>query len=195
MEPTDRQKSLLTLLTDKINRHGLMMGAHHNKNWINTPTYEHSSDFPRMQGTLDRIARVEYYQSFHVDEEKHCAFTNPCYLGSDLYNHSIRCYWKEPFGEGYGTDPSECLISSMTQDEKGRWHMPCDLGIWISVWHPNKQKFQEALYGCWDLHPAPHWRPIYNYTKEEVIEALQIMCETFNWEFKDAGKTETLIFR
>jgi hypothetical protein len=89
MDLTEKQKSLLTLLTDKIIWHGLMMGAHLNKNWINTPTYEHSPDTPRMQGTLDRIARVEYYQSFHVDEEKHDLF-NPCYLGR---RHQSRRCW------------------------------------------------------------------------------------------------------
>lgn len=172
-----------------------MMGAHHNSNWLTTPTYEHSPDSLRMQGTLDRIARVEYYQSFHVDDLKHDFMNHPCYLGPELYDHLIRCYWKELFGKGYGTDPPECLKSMMKLDAAGRYHMPCDEGIWISVWHPNKQESQEKVGGCWDLHPAPHWRPTYNYVKEEVIEALQIMSETFNWEFRDAGKTETMILR
>jgi len=37
--------------------------------------------------------------------------------------------------------------------------------------------------------------PVRNYIRQDVIEALQIMCETFNWEFQDGGQTETIFFR
>jgi len=195
---TERQKQLLTLLVDKINNHGYMMGAHLDKNWLTHPTYE-SGGF-MMQGTLDRIGRVEYHQSFHIDEENY-DFLNPRRLGPDLYDHSMRFYWRELFGKGYGKNPAKCLLSSMTQDKAGRWHMPVDDGIWISLWHPNMQNpdtfpDQERVDGCWNFKDAPkypHWRPVYHFTREEVIEALRIMCETFDWQFKDCGQTEPMI--
>lgn len=193
-ELSERTKGLLTLLCDKITSHGYMMGAHRNRNWITQKYYDHAPDHERMQGTLDRIGKVTYHKSFLVDEKKHDLF-KPCYLGPDLYKHNIRCHWREPFGEGWGSEPSDCLKSTMTQDSLGRWHMPCDLGIWITLWHPSEQSFQERIYDCWDLHPGPDWRPRYHYTDVEVKEALQIMASTFNWAYEEGSNMETIIFR
>lgn len=193
-ELTERQKGLLTLLCDKIVDHGQMMGAHRSRNWHTKHYYDHAPEVERMQGTLDRIEKVTYHKSFLVDDKKHDMF-KPCYLGPDLYKHNVRCHWKEPFGMG-DPNPSDILKSMMTQDKVGNWHMPCDLGIWITLWHPSEQAFQERIHDCWDLKGGgPDWRPRYNYTDVEVKEALQIMAQTFGWGYEEGTNMETIIFR
>lgn len=182
-------KALLTLITDKIINHGLMIGAHRNENWLTNYCYD-DSNVKKMQGTLDRIGKVVYFKSPHVDE-KNWTWENSCYLGDDLYDHSIRCYWRELFGHGDDERITDCQL----QDKVGKWHMKCDEGIWITLWHPTKQEFQEKIYDCWDLKDQPHWRPIYNYTKDEVVDALKIIAKTFNWKFEDGGETSTIITR
>ena len=79
--------------------------------------------------------------------------------------------------------------------------MPCDLAFHVSLYHPNSQngygvgEGQEAIGGCWLMkRPYPRWRPTYHYTDIEVIEALQIMCKTFDWEFADNGESQYMIF-
>lgn len=193
---TNKMKGLLTLLTDKIMLHGYMCGAENNRNWLTQAYYDHNPAAEQIQGTLDRIGKAKYYKSPHVDEDKH-EFFKPVYLGPDLYDHNIRFEWRELIGRGEADDEiAECLKGCYLQDKAGRWHPPCDTGMWIGLYHPNKQPIQERVHGRWlRKGDNPHWRPKYHYTRDEVIEALQIMCREFNWEFEDSGHTETMILR
>jgi hypothetical protein len=202
---SDRQRGLLTLICDKINMHGYMIGAHRNRNWCTQQYYKSIPESEQMQGTLDRIGKIEYSRCFHIDESKPIEptleniFSSHERKGPEFYDHSIHCVWREPFGEGYGKEPSECLLSSMTQDKAGNWHMPCDLAFWVTLWHPSSQngnecgEGQEAIGGCWLKRPAPRWRPTYHYTDLEVIEALKIMCAEFDWEFEHTGDSGYMI--
>lgn len=189
-ERIEKLRPLLTLITDKINRRGLMMGAQDNRNWA-TNTYYSDNATRRIQGVLDRIGKVIYHRCFHIAENDFSM--NPKRLGPDLYDHMIHCDWREPFGTGYGPNPPECLVSSMTKDKAGNWHMPCDLGIWISLWHPRSQPRQEAVSGCWNMKKSPWWRPQYDYTDVEVKESLQIMCEMFDWEYEEQSDSTYML--
>lgn len=185
----EKHRPLLTLLTDKINEWGYMMGAHRNRNWRNNTTYDTpylDTPVERVQGTFDRIGSVEYHRSFHTKDSRD--WFNPTYMGEDLYDHHIRLVWKELFGPGQADTP-DILKNSMKQDSAGNWHYPCDEAMIISLWHPSQQSFQEKVHGCWLKHPSPHWRPIYNYTREDVVAALKIMCKEFDWEFKDTSRS------
>jgi len=190
MKLKKRQQVIITHITDQINRWGLSCGAHRNRNWTTQSFYDGYPEVPlqdgvfvgdRMQGTLDRIKAIRYHQCFHTAIGAPFDFNLPI-LGRDLYDHSIHVVWKEPIGKGYGPNPPECLKSSMTVDGAGNWHMPCDLGMSVQLWHPTKQKFQEGLFGSWnkDVHG---WTPKYHYQKDEVVEALQIICSTLDYEF------------
>lgn len=198
-------KGLLTLICDKTEKYGYMCGAHHNSEWCAQQYYKHSPESEQMQGVFDRIGKVEYWRSYHIDETKPVSPTlENCFssherLGPEFFDHTIHYVWREPKGKGYGPNPPECLLSSMTQDKKGNWHMPCDLAFYVTLWHPRSQngdecgEGQEAIGGCWLKRPYPRWRPTYHYTPEEVIEALQIMCEAFDWEFEDKGESQHYI--
>lgn len=212
-ELTERQKGLLTLLSDKMNSHGYMMGAHRNSNWHTQAYYERTPGAEQMQGTLDRIGKIEYHRTFHTDyhKPKEGSWFGHERVGPEFYDHSIRCEWKEWFGKGWGPNPPESMLehtftaedgkeyhmpSSLTKDKAGNWHSPCDSGFWLCLYHPSKQngdgcgEGQEAIGGCWLRRPYPRWRPTYHYTDAEVIEALKIMCEAFGWEFEQKDDSE-----
>jgi hypothetical protein len=156
----NRQKEILTLITNKIEREGLRLGAHLSKNWLTNDTY--------IQSIFERINKVIYIQCFDTDSDI-------------IYNYLISFNWKELIGPG-----SEEYYSYKIQDKKGKWHSPCDRGFYIWLWHPSRQSLHEAII-TWVIRPSPYWMPEYNYEREEVIEALKIMAKTFNWEFKDIG--------
>jgi hypothetical protein len=195
-------KGLLTLICDKTNSHGYMKGAHHNENWVTQSHYDSGGE--RMQGTLDRIGKVEYWRTFHINEKvpkKGGGFTiGHERLGPSFFDHSLHFVWREPFGKGWGPNPPEIMLDSLIKDKVGNYHSPCDLAFNVTLWHPWSQnglecgEGQEAIGGCWLMaRPYPRWRPTYHYTSEEVIEALKIMCKTFNWEFEDKGEGEYMI--
>jgi hypothetical protein len=216
-----RQKGLLTLICDKMNMRGYSMGAHYNSNWCTQQYYENVPGQERLQGTLDRIGKIEYSRCFHIHRDQFEEDPKGLFgwlrhkrLGPELYDHSIHCVWREPFGKGWGPNPPESMMekemtdvngkpyimpSCLTKDKAGNWHMPCDLAFWVTLWHPHSQngdkcgEGQEAIVGCWRIHPAPHWRPTYHYTDVEVIEALQVMCRTFDWEFERKSDSEYMI--
>lgn len=193
-ELTERQRGLLTLLTDRIIRDGMSMDVHHNENWLTNATYI-DSDIQRFQGVLDRIGKIEYHKAPMVDDEKHDYF-NPCYLGDEFYGHTIRVSWLELYGKG-DEEIAECLRGMYLQDKAGRWHAPCDTGMWVSLYHPTEQRRFDNVSDCWNMtnDDRPYWRPVYNYTDVEVIEALKIMCETFGWEFEVGEDMTTMILR
>ena len=186
LQLSEREKSLLTLLCDKINNYGYMIGAHRNSNW-HTNTFYNNSKIQRMQGTIDRIGKVTYHKSPHVTHNTFIRET-----GLDFYDHNIRCHWREFFGMG-DPNPSDILKSCMEQDKTGNWHFPCDEGIWISLWHPNQQSLQEKIGGHWNnKEHGPDWRPRYDYKDFEVINALKIMAEEFDWEFEIGSDMTTI---
>lgn len=187
---TEELRPLLTLIVEKINMWGYLMGAHRNKNWHTNKHYDHApkSNTYRMQGTLDRIAKVEYHIVHHTDNTQiipHAEICNRPILGPDIYDHSITLHWKELFGMGTPDDElAESLKTIYLQDSVGSWHAPCDQTLSIFLYHPSKQKTNERVMGCWDKLPGPRWRPEYNYTEKEVEEALKIMCKEFDWEYE-----------
>jgi hypothetical protein len=185
---TKRQKEILTHLHEKIVHSGMVAGAHRNCNWHTNENYE-NSDVQRMKGVLDRIGKVTYHKSPHVHWEKGQRGMNTNYIGGDFYDHCILCHWRELIG--MGSEKPVCSVGGEfqieKQDVKGRWHFPCDEGMWVRLWHPKNQPLQERVHECWELIDGPHWRPTYKYSDEEVIDALRIMSETFNWEFEVGG--------
>lgn len=187
---TEELRPLLTLIVDNINLHGHMMGASRNKNWHTNERYDFSalgyeSKNYKMQGTLDRITKVEYHKCHHTDGKK--GDWNPPILGEDIFDHQIRFEWKELFGMGTpDAELADCLKDGCyLQDSVGNWHPPCDTGIWIVLWHPRSQKLQERVSGYWNKHEPPHWRPEYHYTEKEVEDALKIMCHEFDWKYEN----------
>ncbi len=180
-EQTERLKPILTLITDKVIKHGRMMDAHRANMWHSTKDKE---DY-KMTGIFERIAKVSYHKCFHTKYEKKCSFDPPI-LGEDLYDHTMRFFWKEPFGHGHApeTDFAKVCKDSMTQGPSGNWYMPCDLWFWITLWHPSQQDFQEGLAEYWNYKERVNWRPKYHYTEEDVEAALKIMVDTFGWEYE-----------
>lgn len=189
-QKTEELRPLLSLIVDKINLHGYMMGAHKNRNWHTNSCYEfppemnYKSTTLKMQGTLDRIGKIEYHICHHTDGKK--GDWNPPILGEDIFDHLIRCEWKELFGMGQTEEEvSDILKSTMLKDTVGNYHFPCDQSMTVMLYHPSSQAFQEKVAGYWDnLSDCPWWRPEYHYTEDEVDAALQIMCKTFNWEYE-----------
>lgn len=183
-ELTERQRVLLTLLVDHINYSGESMGAGNDNNWRNNPTYS-------MQGVLDRIGKVIYARSMHPDPTSRSMF--PPDLGDEFYDHQIRCEWRELFGPGregnkWDTDPK-------LQDSAGKWHSPCDTGMWVTLYHPSKQPTHEIVCGYWNGRKKIHWRPMYEFSDVEVVEALQIMSHEFNWKFeRDSDSRSMFMF-
>lgn len=82
-------------------------------------------------------------------------------LDEGKFNHVIEVYWKEP------------MLNS--NDEM----------IKAILYHPQYQSTYEKVCGI-ELVPRPYWRPLYNYKKDEIVEALKVMCEQFELEFKDS---------
>lgn len=205
----------MTLICDKMNNHGYMAGAHHNSEWVTQAYYKSIPEAEQMQGTLDRIGKIEYHRCFHIDHNKPATptldnlFRTHERKGESFYDHSIHCVWREPKGKGWGPNPPECMMertvkcndgkeflvpSCLTKDKAGNWHSPCDLAFWVKLYHPDSQKEGlDAIGGCWLKHPHPQWRPIYNYTDAEVVQALQIMCAQFDWEFEHKSDSEYMI--
>ncbi len=188
---TDRQRGLLTLITDKVVQTGTSMGANSNRNWHTQKYYKDylGEQSAKMQGVLDRIGKVIYHRCFHTVDAR---FSTPLdqvkYIGEDVYDHSMRFEWCELIGKGTpDSEMSEIGKMCNLQDAVGNWHYPCDTGMWITLWHPSSQSFQETVCGAWLIKGRPYWRPRYHYTDIEVKEALKIMCEAFNWEFAETG--------
>ncbi len=202
---TDRQRGLLTLLLEKMNWHGEMMGATENRNWVSQVYYEHSPESEHPQGTLDRIGKVTYSRCFHADESPTSIFPRE-HLDTDPFDHSIRLEWRELFGKGWGPNPPESMLKPhclLLQDKVGNWHSQKDLGFCVHLWHPSSQVGgigggSECVHGKW-LRPrgklAPHWRPVYDYTSDEVKGALKIMAGEFGWEYGEAGDGGWMILR
>src|SRR4051812_19076800 len=106
MELTEKQRTIMTMIIDRLTTYGYLINMTESDRWCTNVKYTHSDGW-RNQGPLDRIGKLRYTKSRHIDEEKH-NFMNPCYLGEDLYDHAIWFDWKEPIGKGWGPNPPEC---------------------------------------------------------------------------------------
>lgn len=76
------------------------------------------------------------------------------------FSHVIEAYWKEP------------MLNTNLEMVKA------------ILYHPQYQSIKERVQGTKKFSP-PYWRPLYNYKKDEVVEALKLMSKKFEFEFKE----------
>jgi hypothetical protein len=182
---TKRQKIVTTLITDKILQAAFFKGAHHCHNWTwdeNTNVYE--------TNIFSRMSKICYSQCFHTKSSRHVFNQKQKLLPNmkikpTVFNHIIYCAWKEPFGQGTELKDKSTDPMDFKYEKTGKWHKIWDLGLEIILWHPSQQPRTEALMGS----NSQICRPIYDFSKEEVIKSLQFMCEVFKLKFEEGENT------
>lgn len=147
----------ITLIIDRIKWNCVLLRAGRSDRW--------REDRAWGGWSFDRIRSIKYYRTYHVEGDK--------------FDHSMYLEWKKPIGQPL-TNPSP----TFAKKHEGEYFAPCNFGFHINLWHPDSQDFQEALPSCSKTKEWKRYRPTYNFSEEEVMKSLKIICEHYGWELE-----------